>query len=90
MAIPTFLLPLLLLLVLVLSPPRCSAASSTGGIKVIGAGLGRTGTMSLKLMLAELGYKPYHMDTNTHVKLWAQLARAEREGQRVGGDGECR
>ena len=52
----------------------CTAAG--GGIRVIGAGLGRTGTMSFKMMLAQLGYAPYHMDTNTHVPLWAALGRA--------------
>ncbi len=31
-------------------------------MKVIGAGFGRTGTMSLKVALEELGYGPcYHM-----------------------------
>lgn len=34
----------------------------TGGLKVIGAGFGRTGTLSLKAALEELGFGPcYHM-----------------------------
>ncbi len=48
------------------------------GVKVIGAGLGRTGTMSLKMMLGQLGFQTYHMDTNTHVPLWAALGRAHK------------
>ena len=35
---------------------------NTGGIKIIGAGYGRTGTLSLKVALDELGFGPcYHM-----------------------------
>ena len=37
-------------------------AIATEGLKVIGAGFGRTGTMSLKTALEELGFGPcYHM-----------------------------
>jgi len=34
----------------------------SNGLKIIGAGFGRTGTLSLKHALEELGYSPcYHM-----------------------------
>ncbi len=44
-------------------------------IKVIGAGFGRTGTLSLKLALEELGFgKCYHMEEllthPEHVQYW--------------------
>lgn len=50
-------------------------------IQVIGAGLGRTGTMSLKRALEDLGYNPYHMETKmenlaTHAPLWYAWGRA--------------
>lgn len=39
-----------------------SATNTNGGLKVIGAGFGRTGTLSLKTALEELGFAPcYHM-----------------------------
>jgi hypothetical protein len=49
---------------------------------VIGAGFGRTGTLSLKLALEELGFGPcYHMiEVNAHPEhdpLWLALARGE-------------
>ena len=51
-------------------------------LKVIGAGFGRTGTMSLKLALEELGFGPcYHMaEVNAHPEhdaKWLALARSE-------------
>jgi hypothetical protein len=51
-------------------------------IKVIGAGLGRTGTLSLKLALEELGFsKCYHMtEVLAHredVRVWDAAARGE-------------
>lgn len=51
-------------------------------LKVIGAGFGRTGTLSLKLALEELGLGPcYHMiEVNArpeHDALWLALARGE-------------
>ena len=51
-------------------------------LKVIGAGFGRTGTLSLKLGLEELGLGPcYHMvEVNAHPEhdaLWLALARGE-------------
>lgn len=51
-------------------------------MKVIGAGFGRTGTMSLKVALKELGFGPcYHMsevfEHPEHVPLWEAAARGE-------------
>jgi len=51
-------------------------------LKVIGAGFGRTGTLSLKLALEELGFGPcYHMaETSNHPAhdaAWLALARGE-------------
>jgi hypothetical protein len=48
-------------------------------LKVIGAGLGRTGTVSLKLALERLGFgRSYHMleviGTPGHTELWQQVA----------------
>jgi hypothetical protein len=57
------------------------SATTTQPIKVIGAGLGRTGTSSLVVALTQLGYKPYHMKEGVfecgHVAVWADLARAK-------------
>jgi hypothetical protein len=52
------------------------------GLKVIGAGFGRTGTLSLKLALEELGLGPcYHMiEVNAHSEhdaMWLALAKGE-------------
>ncbi|MCA1688697.1 MAG: sulfotransferase family protein [Actinobacteria bacterium] len=52
------------------------------GLEVIGAGFGRTGTMSLKVALEELGFGPcYHMtevfENSEHVGQW----EAAREGR---------
>jgi hypothetical protein len=38
-----------------------------GGVRVIGAGLGRTGTESLRQALTELGYKTYHSEFALHL-----------------------
>jgi hypothetical protein len=51
-------------------------------LEVIGAGFGRTGTMSLKVALEELGFEPcYHMSEvfthPEHVELWRAAARGE-------------
>ena len=51
-------------------------------LKVIGAGFGRTGTMSLKVALEELGYGPcYHMvelfEHPEHVERWEATVRGE-------------
>jgi Sulfotransferase domain len=55
---------------------------ATSGLKVIGAGFGRTGTLSIKTALEELGFAPcYHMrevfDHPKHVPLWDAAARGE-------------
>ncbi len=51
-------------------------------LEVIGAGFGRTGTMSLKVALEELGYGPcYHMvelfEHPEHVQRWEAAVRGE-------------
>jgi hypothetical protein len=51
-------------------------------MKVIGAGFGRTGTMSLKVALEQLGYGPcYHMvelfEHPNHVERWEAAVRGE-------------
>lgn len=56
-------------------------------LKVIGAGFGRTGTLSLKSALDELGLGPcYHMvERHTppeHDAMWLALAKAK---PRIGG-----
>ncbi|MCZ6659314.1 MAG: sulfotransferase family protein [Gammaproteobacteria bacterium] len=52
------------------------------GLKIIGAGFGRTGTLSLKLALEMLGFdKCYHMfevyQNPGHVELWRAAGRGE-------------
>jgi hypothetical protein len=52
-------------------------------IKVIGTGVGRTGTYSLKLALEQLGFGPcHHMEAvgqalETQVPLWSAAVRGE-------------
>jgi hypothetical protein len=53
-------------------------------LQVIGAGFGRTGTLSLKLALEQLGFGPcYHMletlEHPAHDALWLALARGESD-----------
>jgi len=57
-------------------------------LKIIGAGFGRTGTLSLKLALEQLGFGPcYHMiETRAHPEhdaLWLALARGETNDWRA-------
>ena len=52
-------------------------------IRVIGAGYGRTGTMSLKVALERLGFdKCYHMfevmGHPEHIELWRAVNRGEQ------------
>ena len=59
-----------------------ATASATNKLKVIGAGFGRTGTLSIKAALEELGFGPcYHMtevfDHPKHALLWDAAARGE-------------
>jgi hypothetical protein len=55
-------------------------ASGTQGLKIIGAGFGRTGTLSLKTALEELGFGPcYHMvEVFNHPEDTAQWEAAAR------------
>lgn len=53
------------------------------GLAVIGAGFGRTGTLSLRDALDELGFGPcYHMtevfERPAHIEVWHAAARGER------------
>jgi hypothetical protein len=57
-------------------------------LRVIGAGFGRTGTLSLKLALEQLGFGPcYHMietrEHPAHDALWLALARGESRDWRA-------
>ncbi|KAL7541150.1 hypothetical protein ACHAWF_006869 [Thalassiosira exigua] len=56
-----------------MSPP---AKSNDGarGIRVIGAGLGRTGTKSLASALDVLGYRTYHFPLPEHSSAWARYS----------------
>jgi Sulfotransferase domain len=56
--------------------------STTQSLKIIGAGFGRTGTLSLKAALEELGFGPcYHMvevfQHPEHIKLWTAVAQGK-------------
>src|SRR5689334_21359331 len=62
--------------------PQPEAGRATGGLKIIGAGFGRTGTRSLKEALEILGFGPcYHMvevfEHPEHVPAWNAAARGE-------------
>ncbi len=51
-------------------------------MKVIGSGFGRTGTLSLKQALEDIGYRPcYHMEEviqrPSHIRLWHQIANGQ-------------
>lgn len=53
------------------------------GLSVIGAGFGRTGTLSLKVALEMLGFSPcYHMlevlEHPAHIPVWMSAAQGER------------
>jgi len=57
-------------------------------LQVIGAGFGRTGTLSLKVALEKLGYEPcYHMtevmDKPSHVEFWAEAPEKLDRGEEV-------
>jgi hypothetical protein len=60
------------------------------GLKLIGAGLGRTGTLSTKLALEKLGLGPcYHMIelfmNPSHAALWVQAARGHADWEGIFG-----
>ncbi|SRR5579884_1952208 len=62
--------------------PHPKASSETDGLKIIGAGFGRTGTRSLKEALEILGAGPcYHMvevfEHPEHVALWVAASKGE-------------
>ncbi len=59
-----------------------SGTIGQGGLRVIGAGFGRTGTLSLKEALNQLGFGPcYHMTEvfshPEHIELWEAAAKGE-------------
>jgi hypothetical protein len=61
-------------------------------LKVIGAGFGRTGTLSLKYALEQLGFGPcYHMietrDHPEHDAMWLALARGDSDDWHAALDG---
>ncbi|KAJ8611792.1 hypothetical protein CTAYLR_007722 [Chrysophaeum taylorii] len=58
---------------------KAQVAPAASELHVIGAGLGRTGTSSLKLALESLGLKVYHMReniSNQHWPLWRAWSRS--------------
>ena len=57
-------------------------------VKIIGAGLGRTGTMSLKIALEQLGFvKCYHMAevlmNPRHAAYWVEAADGRPDWERI-------
>ncbi len=57
-------------------------------LKIIGAGFGRTGTMSLKLALEELGYGPCHhmkevIGDPEQIALWRDVAEGRADYDRI-------
>lgn len=68
---------LITLPIVIIQTITASDSSSSTKIEVIGAGLGRTGTLSLKAALETLGYRSYHYVGDVrHAKAWADLAAA--------------
>jgi hypothetical protein len=60
------------------------------GLKLVGAGLGRTGTLSIKLALEQLGFGPcYHMIElfmhPAHAAMWARAADGHPEWEKLFG-----
>jgi hypothetical protein len=61
-------------------------------LKIIGAGLGRTGTLSLKLALEHLGLGPcYHMSemlsqVRSHLPLWIEAANGNAQWEAIFAD----
>jgi len=58
---------------------KAGSSQSLGSIRVICAGLGRTGTLSLTEGLQMLGYKPYHYVDfeRSHALAWTNLAEGK-------------
>ena len=72
---------MLSLLLLAASPAR-------GALQFIGAGWGRTGTMSLKEGLEALGHRTYHMQelidvVPADIDAWVRVGQAHRSGESV-------
>src|SRR5689334_16944208 len=67
--------------------PMVNIPTVTGkatGLKVIGAGFGRTGTASLKVALEELGFGPcYHMSEAFQHPEHSEIWEAAAQGQQV-------
>mmetsp|Transcript_15390 Transcript_15390/g.30379 ORF Transcript_15390/g.30379 Transcript_15390/m.30379 type:complete len:269 (-) Transcript_15390:58-864(-) len=59
------------------------SSSKAGAIRVIGAGLGRTGTKSLQAALEKLGYKTYHFPLPAHAGTWAKFAEGTASSDEV-------
>lgn len=57
--------------------PLLSTSPDPPGIQVIGAGLGRTGTLSFQFALEKLGYKVLHFVVPSHAKQWAEWAEGK-------------
>ena len=67
---------------------RGGSAAVKQPLKVVAAGLGRTGTASLKEALTKLGLKTYHMkdgvmDTPGHMELWSEHAAKMMQGDKA-------
>jgi len=58
-------------------------ANSGTSIRLVCAGLGRTGTLSLTEALTILGYKPYHYIDFSHADEWANLAKGNCDSNLV-------
>eukprot|EP00035_Acanthoeca_spectabilis_P021629 m.439239 g.439239 ORF g.439239 m.439239 type:complete len:258 (-) comp18359_c0_seq1:102-875(-) len=56
-------------------------AQGQGQIEVIGAGLGRTGTMSFQAALNKLGYNTYHYPLPDHAEQFAQVADGHADAE---------
>mmetsp|Transcript_13291 Transcript_13291/g.30110 ORF Transcript_13291/g.30110 Transcript_13291/m.30110 type:complete len:293 (+) Transcript_13291:1-879(+) len=63
-----------------------AAAQGATPLRIIGAGLGRTATSSLKQALDQLGYKAYHMERamkDKHLVQWGQVGLEGGETQDI-------
>lgn len=58
---------------------KVGSSQSLGNIRVICAGLGRSGTLSLTEGLQMLGYRPYHYINfeHSHALAWTNLAEGK-------------
>jgi hypothetical protein len=73
---------------MVLTMEKAVAGVPSPTLAVIGAGLGRTGTLSLHAALERLGFAPCEHMTNcfTHPErfaLWLEAARRKRAGEPI-------